>query len=180
MKSFIKSSVLLLVTFLSFNFARGQHFENSISGVQSPANDIPRVQSPFVKIGIEFEIGHKPHPECPGFGICKLKVTIDSKPVLSSGTAVYATLDYAPSEKSLFWSVSRTDLVTRNPSKLKYFDNQRFVTFETDEVLPDDVAAAIGVSGTAVIKAGTYPLGYNAKQDLFTISLKVVQPATTD
>jgi hypothetical protein len=182
MKPLLKLSVLLLVTFCSFGFAQAQSSAkssaNGIAQTQSTANSTPQIQNPFVKIGVEIEIGHKPHPECPGFGFCKVKITVELKPVLESGTAVYAALDYAPSNQSLSWSISRTDLSTRNPSKLRYFDNQTTVTFDTDEVLPQDVASAMGISGVAVIKAGTYPLSYNANLDLFTMSLKVVQ--TTD
>jgi hypothetical protein len=152
MKPVFKFSALLLAVLFSFSFSQAQ-------STLKP------------KIGIEVEIGHKPHPDCPGFGLCKVKITLDLKPS-SAGTTVTGNFEYDSQAGSIQWTQSRSQLMDRNFSKVGYFDSGA-VTFESDEVLPVEVSQALGIKGTVTIKAGTYKAGLSG--DVYTVYLTGLQ-----
>ncbi|PKP48158.1 MAG: hypothetical protein CVT92_16365 [Bacteroidetes bacterium HGW-Bacteroidetes-1] len=61
-----------------------------------------------------------------------------------------------------------TELVSRNPSKIEYFQYKTVVSLEEDFVVPVDVQNLITAKNTITLKKGNYKL--SSKEGKYTIS----------
>jgi hypothetical protein len=109
-----------------------------------------------IVIKVELEIGRKSIPNCPGFGICSIKVSVDA-----ANTAIMGNLVYDKEKSTVVISIPESEILRYQPDKLVYFKDKSTVTFMENVTFPADVCLALKSSNQIVIKNNTYSITYN-------------------
>lgn len=124
---------------------------------------------PFSSTAIEgsgtITIGKKNSTNCTGFGICNMSASKTS----SAEGSMSCVYKYDVAGRTFTIEFSQTELVSRNPSKLEYFQNKTIVSLEEDFVVPVDVQNLITAKNTITLKKGNYKL--SAQEGKYTITI---------
>jgi len=109
---------------------------------------------PVINIGLH--IGKKKLPGCPGFGFCKVSISL-KEPGMLTGT----TLQVDEAKNVLIIGISEKDILENQPDKLGYFRGKSSVLFEEDVIFPKEINQKIGAKNDLLIREGTYPISFS-------------------
>ncbi|MFN5325531.1 MAG: hypothetical protein ACK5C5_11475 [Bacteroidota bacterium] len=124
-----------------------------LSSYDSTAMEPPRTVhfiSAKPKVSICFTIARK--RDCEGFGICNFRAT------LSEGRSnnVIATVTKDDYSNAIVFEINRTTGLTANAYD-RYFKSGFFV-MEDDSPVPSDILTDLGISNSAILIQGRYPV----------------------
>jgi len=108
-------------------------------------------------ITIKAEIGKKSQPNCPGFGLCNISISIGVTP---NDGMVNGNLSVENSTETMTLGLSEKDILSNQPDKIVYFKGKTSVIFTEDFILSSEINSAAKAIKPLVIKRGEYPLTY--------------------
>lgn len=113
-----------------------------------------KLAGPHLELSIRF--GRKKR-DCDGFSICaSLYLVFRSKSDFSP-----ATLGFNLNARILTLTFLHKDVEVAQPKKLSYLADKKFVTFEEEWEIPDEIQSALGDAAPTVVAAGEYPIIFN-------------------
>ncbi len=125
---------------------------------------------PFSLTAIEgsgtITIGKKTSTNCSGFGICNMSASKTN----STESTMSCVFKHDEVGRTFSIEFSHTELISKNPSKLEYFQNKTVVSLEEDFVVPTDVQNLITAKNAIILKKGNYKLSGQDGKYTITIS----------